>query len=143
MFSETTRETLTEDINIATTQGELLKSSADFLLTKLNELSSSEGKFTLDEIKIIEKQFDYHKQMYVFKNDFEIKKLLMRSGIENKINNLLWNMHWKGIGDTDLMDLNCLLEQWLFNDSRDIIDDKLNNKDWTLEWLWDWFLLLG
>jgi hypothetical protein len=89
MFSETTRETLTEDINIATTQGELLKSSADFLLSKLNELSSSEGKFTLDEIKIIEKQFDYHKQMYVFKNDFEIKKLLMRSGIENKINNLL------------------------------------------------------
>jgi hypothetical protein len=85
MFNETTRETLTEDINIATTQGELLKSSADFLLTKLNELAYSDNELTSNEIKILEKQLDYHKQMYAFKSSFDIKKLLMRSKLKQSI----------------------------------------------------------
>lgn len=140
MFSETTRETLTEDINIAINQGELLQNSAHFLLTKLQDLSSSEGKFTSEEIKIIEKQLDYHKQMYAFKSSFDIKKLLMRSKLKQSISWLLNQMQWKSITDTDLLDLECKLEQWLFNDSRDVIDDKLNNNDTSIEWFTDWFL---
>jgi hypothetical protein len=85
MFNETTRETLTEDINIATKQGELLQSSADFLLTKLNELTYSDNELTSNEIKIIEKQLDYHKQMMLFKSDFDIKKMLMRSKLKQSI----------------------------------------------------------
>ena len=89
---------------------------------------------------MLEKQLDYHKQMLVFENDFDIKKLLMRSNLEKSISWLLKQMQWGSIIDTDLLDLECKLEQWLFNNSRDIIDDKLNNRDNTLEWLWDWFL---
>lgn len=140
MFNESTRETLTEDINIAKKQGELLQSSADFLLTKLNELSNSDNELSSNEIKILEKQLDYHKQMLIFKSSFDIKKLLMRSKLKESISWLLDQMQWDSINDTDLLDLECKLEQWLFNDSRDVIDDKLNNKDWTFEWLWDWFL---
>jgi hypothetical protein len=85
MFNETTRETLTADIDIATTQGELLQSSADFLLTKLNELDNSDNELTSNEIKIIEKQLDYHKQMMLFKADFDVKKILMRSKLKQSI----------------------------------------------------------
>ncbi len=140
MFNEVTRKTLTEDINTSINQGKLLQSSVDFLLTKLSELSKSDNELTSNEIKMLEKQLDYHKQMLVFENDFDIKKLLMRSNLEKSISWLLKQMQWGSIIDTDLLDLECKLEQWLFNNSRDIIDDKLNNKDNTLEWLWDWFL---
>lgn len=140
MFNETTRETLTEDINLATTQGELLQNSANFLLNKLNELSTSDNELTSNEIKIIEKQLDYHKQMMLFKTDFDIKKILMRSKLKQSISWLINQMDWSSIIDTDLLDLECKLEQWLFNDSRNIIDDKLNNSDFSGEWIFDWFL---
>jgi hypothetical protein len=61
MFNEVTRKTLTEDINTSINQGKLLQSSADFLLTKLSELSKSDNELTSNEIKMLEKQLDYHK----------------------------------------------------------------------------------
>jgi hypothetical protein len=85
MFNEVTRKTLTEDINTSINQGKLLQSSVDFLLTKLSELSKSDNELTSNEIKMLEKQLDYHKQMLVFENDFDIKKLLMRSNLEKSI----------------------------------------------------------
>lgn len=140
MFEKVTHETLTDDINKAKQEWEILDSSADFLLLKLNELSQSDNELTDNEIEIIEKQLEYHKKMAELKSDFDIKKSLMRNILRKQISTTLSQMNNQSIVDTDLLDLECKLEQWLFNDSRDIIDDKVNNTDLSVEWLTDGFL---
>jgi len=92
MFNEVSRETLTEDIHLATMQGLLLQSSADFLLNKLNQLANSDNSLTDIEIRIIEKQLNYHKNLLSLRNDFDVKQYIMRDIVKKNISNLFNKM---------------------------------------------------
>jgi hypothetical protein len=77
----------------------------------LNELTQSDNELTDNEIEIIEKQLEYHKKMAELKSDFDIKKSLMRNVLKKQISTTLSQMNNQSIVDTDLLDLECKLEQ--------------------------------
>lgn len=140
MFTEVTQETLTVDILKASTEGLLLESSSDFLLKKLNQLNNSENELSDDDIKIIQKLLEFHIELKQIEWDFNVKKILMQDTLKKEIKVVLSNMSSRGVDNIGLFELKSMLKQWLFNDSRDVIDYKLNNTDLSFEWLADWFL---
>ncbi len=142
MFWEKSYQDLDLEINETKKISEISDASFVYLNETLDKLHKSDWELEDYESNIISKQLEYHKELQDLSDVYDEKIDELTSRNKNKLLSLFVQLENSEIPDTKLLEIDWILENKKFEQTKNYISDNMDIQ-WWIRWMLDWITSLS